>query len=123
MSLSVMGAIQVASFILIFKRAIQGTCNHAFISAMHHSLRLKFPVAIPFFYGVLVAIGTGGATIPLVDAMMSKWFEKCRGLAISLALSGACLGQFILVPFVTDYGVSPPSAANMLALSGLLIWV
>jgi MFS family permease len=29
---------------------------------------------------------------------MSKWFEKRRGLTISLALSGTCLGQFILVP-------------------------
>ena len=56
-----------------------------------------------FFYGVLVAIGTGGATIPLVAAMMSKWFEKRRGLAISLALSGACLGQFILVPIINRF--------------------
>jgi MFS family permease len=56
-----------------------------------------------FFYGVLVAIGTGGATIPLVAAMMSKWFEKRRGLAISLALSGACLGQFILVPIFNRF--------------------
>ena len=54
-------------------------------------------------YGVLVAIGTGGATIPLVAAMMSKWFEKRRGLAISLALSGACLGQFILVPIFNRF--------------------
>ncbi len=50
------------------------------------------------FYGVLTAIGTGGASIPLIAALMSKWFEKRRGLAISLALSGACLGQFVLVP-------------------------
>jgi MFS family permease len=50
------------------------------------------------FYGVLTAIGTGGATIPLVAALMSKWFEKRRGLTISLALSGTCLGQFVLVP-------------------------
>jgi MFS family permease len=50
------------------------------------------------FYGVLTAIGTGGATIPLVAVLMSKWFEKYKGLTISLALSGACLGQFILVP-------------------------
>jgi predicted MFS family arabinose efflux permease len=39
---------------------------------------------------------------------MSKWFEKRRGLAISLALSGSCLGQFALVPVFTaliaDYG-------------------
>ena len=50
------------------------------------------------FYGVLTAIGTGGASVPLIAALMSKWFEKRRGLAISLALSGACLGQFILMP-------------------------
>jgi MFS family permease len=31
------------------------------------------------FYGVLTAIGTGGATIPLVAALMSKWFEKHKG--------------------------------------------
>jgi MFS family permease len=50
------------------------------------------------FYGVLTAIGTGGASLPMVAALMSKWFEKRRGLTISLALSGACLGQFVLVP-------------------------
>jgi MFS family permease len=50
------------------------------------------------FYGVLTAIGTGGASLPLIAALMSKWFEKRRGLAISLALSGACLGHFFLVP-------------------------
>ncbi len=59
------------------------------------------------FYGVLTAIGTGGASLPLVAALMSKWFEKRRGLTISLALSGACLGQFALVPtfnrFVATY--------------------
>ena len=54
------------------------------------------------FYGVLTAIGTGGATLPLVAALMSKWFEKRRGLAISLALSGTCLGQFVLVPIINQ---------------------
>jgi MFS family permease len=55
------------------------------------------------FYGVLTAIGTGGASLPLVAALMSKWFEKRRGLAISLALSGACLGQFVLVPIFNRF--------------------
>ena len=59
------------------------------------------------FYGILTAIGTGGASVPLVAALMSKWFERRRGLTISLALSGACLGQFVLVPvfnrFVLTY--------------------
>jgi predicted MFS family arabinose efflux permease len=32
---------------------------------------------------------------------MTKWFEKRRGLAISLAISGNCIGQFLLVPVFT----------------------
>ncbi|MBL7210912.1 MAG: MFS transporter [Desulfobacteraceae bacterium] len=50
------------------------------------------------FYGVLAAVGLGGTSVPLIAALMSKWFEKRRGLAISLALSGSCFGQFVLVP-------------------------
>ncbi len=60
------------------------------------------------FYGVLTAVGIGGASVPLIAALMSKWFASRRGLAISLALSGNCLGQFVLVPiinwFVLAYG-------------------
>jgi len=60
------------------------------------------------YYGIIAAVGVGGASVPLVAALMSKWFEKGRGLAISLALCGNCLGQFTLVPlftfFVLGYG-------------------
>jgi len=59
-------------------------------------------------YGVVAALGLGGTTVPIFAALMSKWFEKRRGLTISLALSGNCLGQFALVPLfstlITDYG-------------------
>ena len=60
------------------------------------------------FYGVITAVGLGGASVPLIAALMSKWFARRRGLAISLALSGNCLGQFVMVPmvnwFVLSYG-------------------
>ena len=52
--------------------------------------------------GVIAAIGTGSASIPLIASLMSKWFDKHRGLAISLALSGNCIGQFILVPLFSQ---------------------
>ena len=59
-------------------------------------------------YGVVAGMGLGGTTVPIFAALMSKWFEKRRGLTISLALSGNCLGQFALVPLfttlITDYG-------------------
>jgi MFS family permease len=59
-------------------------------------------------YGVLAAIGMGGTSVPLFAALISKWFTKWRGLIISLALSGSCLGQFVLIPlfslFMVRYG-------------------
>jgi len=54
------------------------------------------------YYGLLAGIGMGGASVPLIAALMSKWFEKNRGLMISLALSGNCIGQFVLVPVFSD---------------------
>jgi len=53
------------------------------------------------FYGVLAALGMGGTTVPLFAALMSKWFERGRGLAVSMGLAGSCVGQFILVPVFT----------------------
>ena len=53
------------------------------------------------FYGILSAVGLGGTSVPLIAALTSKWFEKGRGLAISLALSGNSLGHFVLVPLFT----------------------
>ncbi|MFQ5888251.1 MAG: MFS transporter, partial [Candidatus Hydrothermarchaeales archaeon] len=52
-------------------------------------------------YGFLAAIGLGGTSLALIAVLISKWFEKGRGLATSLALSGNCLGQFALVPVLT----------------------
>ncbi len=54
-------------------------------------------------YGVLAAIGIGGTSVPLVASLMSKWFVKWRGFAISLTLCGSALGQFILVPVLTQF--------------------
>jgi MFS family permease len=52
-------------------------------------------------YGVFAAVGLGGTSVALLAAMISKWFTKWRGLAISLALAGNCMGQFVLVPLFT----------------------
>ncbi|MBM4278974.1 MAG: MFS transporter, partial [Deltaproteobacteria bacterium] len=61
-----------------------------------------------FSYGVLAAIGVAGTAVPLIATITSKWFEKRRGLAISLALSGNSLGHFALIPlfslFTFSYG-------------------
>jgi MFS family permease len=61
-----------------------------------------------FTYGVLAAIGVAGTAVPLMATLMSKWFDKLRGLAISLSLSGHSMGHFVLIPLfsllVVRYG-------------------
>ncbi|MCX8021584.1 MAG: MFS transporter [Syntrophorhabdaceae bacterium] len=57
------------------------------------------------FYGFLAAVGLGGTSVPMVAALTSKWFDKWRGLAVSLALSGNSLGQFALVPVFTFFTI------------------
>ncbi len=52
------------------------------------------------FYGIIAAAGMGGTTVPLYAALLSKWFTKGRGLAVSLGLAGSSIGQFILVPLL-----------------------
>jgi MFS family permease len=74
------------------------------------------------YYGIVVAIGVGGASVPFVAALMSKWFEKRRGLAISLALSGNCIGQFALVPLFTAFVLHYDWRASYF-LIGLIILV
>jgi MFS family permease len=74
------------------------------------------------FYGILTAVGTGGASVPLIASLMSKWFEKYRGLAISLSISGTCLGQFALVPIFNQFVLHYSWRISYL-LIGLLILV
>lgn len=49
-------------------------------------------------YGLVVAFGMGG-TIPLTASIVSRWFDKNRGLAIAIATSGAGLGSLLISPF------------------------
>ena len=53
-------------------------------------------------YGVLAGAGLGGTSVALFGSMMGRWFEKRRGLAISLALAGYPIGQFVLLPLLSD---------------------
>ena len=75
------------------------------------------------FYGVLAAIGLGGTSVPLIAALTSKWFEKWRGFAISLSLSGNGLGQFALVPLFTIFTVRYGWRASYLYIALIMVAV
>jgi MFS family permease len=59
-----------------------------------------------FSYGILAALGLAGTGVPLVSTLVTKWFDKGRGLAISLSLAGSSMGAFILVRLLSRFSVS-----------------
>lgn len=80
----------------------------------------------------LIAAGWAGTSLAAINNTLGLWFDKKRGMAISLALNGAsCGGVFgvpLLVSAVGIFGLPATSigaALVMLALGipGILIWV
>ncbi len=71
------------------------------LTSFIHSLAQFF-----FSYGVLAALGLAGTGVPLASTLVSKWFEKGRGLAISLSLAGSSVGAFVLVRLLSRLAIS-----------------
>src|SRR5688572_24689296 len=51
--------------------------------------------------GVLMAAGAGGAALSTGSAVVARWFEKRRGVAMGLAAGGMSAGQLIVIPLAT----------------------
>ena len=49
-------------------------------------------------YGLGFSVGVAGCTSSMVAAIMTKWFDKKKGLAIGIASAGMAAGQLIIVP-------------------------
>jgi MFS family permease len=56
-----------------------------------------------FLYGVVVGAGITCIGIITYSAILAHWFEKKRGLASGIAVSGMGLGTFLLVPFSQSF--------------------
>ena len=75
------------------------------------------------FYGVISAAGLGGTTSAIFGAVVSRWFRRGRGSAISLAMSGTSLGQFALVPLFTAFLLDEGWRSTMLWVGVLCLVV
>src|SRR5260370_12000021 len=47
----------------------------------------------------LLAVGWAGTSLATITTTLGLWFDKKRGMAISLALNGASFGGIVAVPF------------------------
>ncbi len=57
------------------------------------------------FFGGIVAIGVTSVSIVAYSPILAQWFEKKRGIAVGISVSGMGLGTFLLVP-LTQYFIA-----------------
>ena len=69
-----------------------GSIGSAFVQQLWH---------IYLTAGVLMALGAGGAAMTTGSAVVARWFERRRGLAMGLAAGGMSAGQLIVIPLAT----------------------
>ncbi len=72
-------------------------CAGLFLSSRVHTLAQFY-----LFYGVIAAFGVTFVSISPFSAVLSRWFQKKRGLASGIAVSGMGVGTFVFVP-LTQY--------------------
>ena len=51
--------------------------------------------------GVVMAVGAGGAALSTGSAIVTRWFDKHRGIAMGLTAGGMSAGQLIFVPLAS----------------------
>ena len=52
-------------------------------------------------YGFVIAVASGGISPGITGVFAARWFERRRGRAMSLLVSGGSVGGLVLVPFLT----------------------
>ena len=86
---------------------------------------VSHPWQVFLVYGVLFAMGHAATGNPVVGVMITRWFERRRGIANSVAVSGNATGQLVIIgslaAFLTSTGWR--NAYGLLGAANLLIAV
>jgi len=72
-------------------------------------------------YSLLVAVGTAGP-VPLLMSVISRWFDKKRGIAIGIATCGTGLGTLVLAPLAA-YLISSFGWRMSYIVLGVIAWL
>ena len=104
-------AVIVAALILL----ALGSVASAFVRSLWH---------IYVTAGVLMAVGAGGAALSTGSTLVTRWFDKRRGIAMGLAAGGMSAGQLIVIPLATILTLTYGWRSSFLWLGvGLLVLV
>jgi MFS family permease len=76
-----------------------------------------------YLCSIVMAVGWAGTTTTAIATTLAYWFDHRRGLALSLALTGASAGGFTIAPLLVRMvpRIGLEQAVLLIALGGLVI--
>ncbi len=86
------------------------------------SARLQSLAQFYVFYGVIGALGVTAVSIVAYSALLAHWFERRRGTASGIAVSGMGLVTFILVP-LTQHVIDAAGWRTAFLVLGVLVFL
>ena len=81
------------------------------------------PWQVFLVYGVLFAMGHAATGNPVVGVMITRWFQRRRGIANSVAVSGNATGQLVIIGSLAAFltGAGWRNAYGLLGAANLVI--
>ena len=74
-------------------------------------------------YGFVSSTAASGVSMVTVHSMLSKWFHRKRGIALSLSTGGTSLGSLILAPFAAYLILATDWRIAWLVLGALILFL
>jgi len=71
--------------------------------------------------GVITAIGAGGAAMSVAASLVSRWFDRHRGLALGIAGGGMAAGQLLVIPTLMAITLSMGWRAGYAAIGAIFL--
>jgi predicted MFS family arabinose efflux permease len=79
---------------------------------------VRDPFGLVLLWGIVVGLGTGGVAIVLGAAVVERWFQERRGLALGILTASTASGQLLFLPLLARLVVTAGwrSAVTLMAL-------
>ena len=66
---------------------------------------MQEPWQLYLFWGFIVGAGSGGTSIVMGSAIINRWFQKRRGLALGVLGAAFSSGQLIFTPVLMNLNI------------------
>lgn len=88
------------------------------------SIFIQEPWQLYLFWGVIVGAGSGGTSMIMGSAVVNRWFQQRRGLALGILGAAFSSGQLIFTPMLMSLNIHlgwRPATLLIVALMALIV--